>query len=35
MNVGPLPRSLAGRGEVPITITVDGKQANLVTVTIR
>jgi uncharacterized protein (TIGR03437 family) len=32
LNIGPLPRSLAGRGEVEIVITVDGKQANVVTV---
>ena len=33
INLGPLPRELAGRGEVDIVITVDGKQANVVTVT--
>ncbi len=32
INIGPLPRSLAGRGEVQIVITIDGKQANVVTV---
>jgi uncharacterized protein (TIGR03437 family) len=32
INLGPLPRSLAGRGVVEIVITVDGKQANVVTV---
>jgi uncharacterized protein (TIGR03437 family) len=32
LNIGPLPRSLAGRGEVEIVVTVDGKQANVVTV---
>jgi hypothetical protein len=26
-----MPRSLAGRGEVDIVVTVDGKQANVVT----
>ena len=31
LNLGPLPRSLAGRGEVEIVVTVDGKQANVVT----
>ncbi len=31
INLGPLPRSLAGRGEVEIVLTVDGKQANVVT----
>ncbi len=35
INVGPLPRSLAGRGEVEITITVDGKPANLVRIAVR
>ena len=30
-----LPRSLAGRGEVEIALTVDGKQANPVKVQIR
>ena len=28
LNVGPLPRSLAGRGTVDVVVTVDGKQAN-------
>jgi uncharacterized protein (TIGR03437 family) len=31
LNIGPLPRSLAGRGEVEIAVSVDGKQANVVT----
>ncbi len=31
LNIGPLPRSLAGRGEVEIVVTVDGKVANVVT----
>ncbi len=35
INIGPLPRSLAGRGEVEIRITVDGVAANTVTVHIR
>ena len=35
INIGPLPRSLVGRGESPIQITFDGKAANLVTVSIR
>ena len=35
INIGPLPRSLVGRGEIPIQITFDGKPANLVTVSIR
>jgi len=34
INLGPLPRSLAGRGEVNIIVTVDGKEANTVTVRI-
>ena len=34
VNIGPLPRSLAGRGEVDIILTADGKQANTVTVNI-
>ena len=33
LNIGPLPRSLAGRGEVEIVVTVDGIQANVVTAT--
>ena len=35
INVGPLPRSLAGRGEVDILLTADGESANTVTVNIR
>jgi uncharacterized protein (TIGR03437 family) len=35
LNVGPLPRSLVGRGEVNVVLTVDGKTANTVTVGIR
>jgi len=34
INIGPLPRSLVGRGEVEIVITVDGLPANTVTVSI-
>jgi uncharacterized protein (TIGR03437 family) len=30
-----VPKSLAGRGEVPIALTVDGKPANVVTVNVR
>ncbi|HMY76858.1 MAG TPA: hypothetical protein PLQ88_33875, partial [Blastocatellia bacterium] len=30
-----LPRSLAGRGEVDLTVTVDGKTANTVKVSIK
>ena len=35
VNLGPLPQSLAGRGEVPVVLTVDGKTANPVTVSLR
>jgi uncharacterized protein (TIGR03437 family) len=35
VNLGPLPRSLAGRGEIVIGLTVDGKTANPVTVHIQ
>ena len=35
VNIGPLPRSLAGRGEVSIALTFDGKPANAVTVSIK
>ena len=35
VNIGPLPRTLAGRGAVDIIITADGKPANTVTVNIR
>ena len=35
VNLGPLPRSLLGRGEVEIILTVDGKTANTVTLNIR
>lgn len=35
LNIGPLPASLAGRGEVRIVIVVDGKQANVVTAAFR
>jgi uncharacterized protein (TIGR03437 family) len=34
-NLGPLPASLAGRGEVDVILTVDGKAANTVTVAIQ
>jgi uncharacterized protein (TIGR03437 family) len=34
-NLGPLPRSLAGRGEVTIQFVLRGKEANPVTVTIQ
>ena len=32
VNLGPVPRSLAGKGEVDVILTIDGKQANAVTV---
>ncbi len=35
VNLGPLPRSLAGRGEVAVVVTVDGKAANAVTLNIQ
>ncbi|MCW5977128.1 MAG: hypothetical protein KIT09_03585 [Bryobacteraceae bacterium] len=34
VNLGPLPRSLAGRGELDIVLTVGGKTANTVTVVV-
>ena len=34
VNLGPLPRSLVGRGVVDIVLTVDDKQTNVLTVTI-
>ncbi|MCP4249222.1 MAG: hypothetical protein GY778_19435, partial [bacterium] len=34
-NLGPLPASLAGAGEVDIVLTVDGLPANTVTVMIQ
>jgi uncharacterized protein (TIGR03437 family) len=35
VNLGPLPRSLAGRGDVEILVVVDGKAANSVRAEIR
>jgi uncharacterized protein (TIGR03437 family) len=35
VNLGPMPRSLAGAGEVKIALTVDGVPANVLTVNIR
>jgi uncharacterized protein (TIGR03437 family) len=35
INLGPLPTSLAGAGQVNIVVTVDGETANTVTVTIQ
>lgn len=34
INVGPLPQSLIGRGEIGVVLTVDGKRANTVTVNV-
>ena len=34
INIGPLPRSLAGQGEVTVAVSFDGKPANSVTVSI-
>ena len=33
-NIGPLSRSLIGRGEVEIVVTIDGKVTNTVVVSI-
>jgi len=35
VNIGPLPRSLAGRGEVSVVLTFDGKPTNPVIVSFR
>jgi uncharacterized protein (TIGR03437 family) len=35
LNIGPLPRSLAGRGAVDMVVTVDGRIANTVQLNIR
>lgn len=35
VNIGPLPRSLAGRGELPILVRIDGQQTNAVSVFVR
>ena len=35
VNVGPLPRSLEGHGEVSVALSFDGKPANAVTATIQ
>jgi uncharacterized protein (TIGR03437 family) len=35
INIGPIPRSLAGRGELALVITFDSKPANTVSVSIR
>jgi uncharacterized protein (TIGR03437 family) len=34
VNLGPVPRTLAGRGQVEIVVRVSGKASNAVTVTI-
>ena len=35
INIGPLPRSLAGRGNVNLEVTIDGKMANSAIVNIK
>ncbi|MBI1763044.1 MAG: hypothetical protein HYR56_16580, partial [Acidobacteria bacterium] len=35
INLGPLPRSLAGRGNVNLILTVEGRAANTVQVSIQ
>jgi uncharacterized protein (TIGR03437 family) len=35
VNIGPLPRDLAGKGSVPLVLTAGGKTANAANVTIR
>ena len=35
VNIGPLPRSLAGRGEVTVVLVFDGKPANPVSVSFK
>ena len=35
VNLGPLPRSLAGKGATSVVLRVDGKTSNAVTVNIR
>jgi uncharacterized protein (TIGR03437 family) len=35
VNMGPLPTSLAGKGEIEVALTVDGRVANRVTVNIK
>jgi uncharacterized protein (TIGR03437 family) len=34
VNIGPLPRSLAGRGEVDVVLMVDGRPANVVRISV-
>lgn len=35
VNVGPLPRTLAGKGEASLVLTIDGKTTNAVTVNVK
>jgi len=35
VNIGPLPRALAGRGEVNVVLMFDGKPTNSVTVSFK
>jgi uncharacterized protein (TIGR03437 family) len=35
VNVGPLPRALAGKGETSLTLAIDGKNTNAVTVNVK
>lgn len=35
INLGPLPRTLAGRGSVNVVLTVESKRANVITLTIQ
>jgi hypothetical protein len=35
INIGPLPKSLVGAGEVPVLFNFDGKLTNFVTVNIK
>ena len=35
VNIGPLPRSLAGKGDVNVVLTFDGKSTNPVTVSFK
>lgn len=35
INLGPIPRSLAGRGEMNLALTVDGKACNVVSANVR
>jgi len=35
INIGPLPRALQGRGEVDVTLSLNGKAANTLSVNIR